>query len=57
MVRKHLEAQGEKLEVVEDPEAGYFGMKVDDRSLTPGENARLGAIRYDEWARHAVAVH
>src|SRR5688572_16623746 len=55
MVRKHLEASGEKLEVIEDPEAGYFGMKVDNRSLTPGENPRLGSICCDEWARQAMA--
>lgn len=56
IVRKHLEAQGEKLEVIEDPRAAYFGIKVDDHSLTPGDHPKLGVIRYDDWARQALAV-
>jgi uncharacterized protein YbjT (DUF2867 family) len=56
MVRKHLEATGEKREVIEDPAAGYFGTVVDDHSLTPGENPRLGSIRYDKWLGQGTAL-
>jgi uncharacterized protein YbjT (DUF2867 family) len=42
-------------QVVTDPEAGYFGGRVDDRSLVPGDNPRLGAIRLDDWIDQSAA--
>ena len=56
LVRRHLEATGDKREVIEDLQAGYFGTFVDDTSLTPGANPRLGSIRYDEWLSQALAA-
>jgi uncharacterized protein YbjT (DUF2867 family) len=35
--------------IVSDPSAGYFGAKVDDRSLTPDDNAQLGKTHYEDW--------
>lgn len=35
--------------VIADPDAAYFGVKLDDRSLVPGPNPRLGATRFDWW--------
>jgi uncharacterized protein YbjT (DUF2867 family) len=36
-------------EVVRDPEARYFGGRVEERSLVPLGEARLGHIGLDEW--------
>lgn len=36
-------------QVVTDPQAPYFGLTVDDRSLMPGPDARLGSITLDWW--------
>ena len=36
-------------QVVTDPHATYFGLELDDRSLTPGANPHLGATRFEDW--------
>src|SRR5438477_2016262 len=33
--------------------AGYFGGRVEERSLVPLGEARLGRITLDEWLRHS----
>ena len=48
-VRKHLQGTHDSREVIEDADALYFGVKIDDQSLTPANGARLGTIRFDEW--------
>jgi quercetin dioxygenase-like cupin family protein len=35
--------------VVTDAKAGYFGIAVNDESLVPGGNPRLGTTRFEEW--------
>ena len=42
--------------MIADARAGYFGAPVDDQSLTPGDNARIGATRFDDWLRQSVAA-
>jgi uncharacterized protein YbjT (DUF2867 family) len=49
-----LQARGDARTVVSDPDAGYFGGAVDDRSLTPGNDPsvnehRYGTTRFEEW--------
>jgi hypothetical protein len=39
----------------EDPDARYFGGRVEARSLVPLGEARLGRIGFDEWLRRAKA--
>jgi len=49
IVRKALRDSKPPLQVIGDPEAPYFGAKLDDRSLVPAGSARLGRLRFDEW--------
>jgi uncharacterized protein YbjT (DUF2867 family) len=35
--------------VIADIHARYFGILLDDRSLTPGDNPRIGPTRFTEW--------
>src|SRR3954465_8141744 len=49
LVRQFLPATGDARTVVTDPKALYFGIAVDDRSLTPGDNPRLGPTRFADW--------
>lgn len=35
--------------VVTDPDAEYFGVKLDDNSLIPGPDAKLGSTKFDWW--------
>jgi uncharacterized protein YbjT (DUF2867 family) len=55
LVRQFLSASGDTRQVVTDPQAGYFGTPVDDRSLTPGANPRLGPTRFADWLSRSVA--
>jgi uncharacterized protein YbjT (DUF2867 family) len=55
LARRHLRANDDPRQVTTDTAATYFGTPVDDRSLTPDANPRLGPTRYDDWlSRHAV---
>ena len=49
LVRQFLSATGDARTVITDPLALYYGIAVDDRSLTPGANPRLGPTRFADW--------
>jgi len=49
LVQRYLRAVGDPRTVVADAQAPYFGLQLDDRSLTPGDNPRLGAIDFETW--------
>ena len=49
LIRRGLDAQNDPREVVADPEARYFGAKLSELTLVPGEGARLGETRFDDW--------
>ncbi|MGN6808918.1 MAG: SDR family oxidoreductase [Trinickia sp.] len=53
IIARYLKAVGDVREVVRDPEARYFGGVVEERSLVPLGEARLGRIGFDEWCRSA----
>jgi uncharacterized protein YbjT (DUF2867 family) len=55
-VARYLKAVGDPREVVRDPEARYWGGRVEERSLVPLGEARLGRIRLDEWLRRSHAA-
>jgi uncharacterized protein YbjT (DUF2867 family) len=55
IVARYLKAVGDPREVVRDPAAGYFGGRVEERSLVPLGEARLGHIGLDEWLRRSQA--
>ena len=55
IVARYLKAVGDPREVVSDPEARYFGGRVEERSLVPLGEARLGRIGLDEWLRRSPA--
>jgi len=54
-VARYLKALSDPREVVRDPEARYFGGRVEERSLVPLGEARLGRIGLDEWLRRSQA--
>jgi len=55
IVARYLKSVGDPREVVSDPEARYFGGRVEERSLVPLGEARLGRIGLDEWLRRSQA--
>jgi uncharacterized protein YbjT (DUF2867 family) len=48
---RFLAATGDRRQVIADVHARYFGAKLNDRSLTPGDGARLGSTRFEDWLR------
>ena len=53
IIARYLKAVGDPRNVVRDPEARYFGGRVEERSLVPLGEARLGRIGLDEWLRRS----
>jgi len=49
LVRQFLSANGDARMVITDASATYYGINVNDQSLTPGENPRLGTTRFSDW--------
>ena len=51
LVREALKGRNDPREVVTDPDARYYGINPSERTLLPGDGARLGKIRFEEWQR------
>jgi uncharacterized protein YbjT (DUF2867 family) len=55
IIARYLKAIGDPRKVVSDPEARYWGGRVEELSLVPLGEARLGRIGLDEWVRRSQA--
>jgi uncharacterized protein YbjT (DUF2867 family) len=55
LVRRRLATLKDPREVVADPNALYSGAKLNERTLVPGENARLGETRFETWLTQPAA--
>ena len=53
LVGRFLSATHDPRAVIADAKAGYFGIAVNDQSLTPGENPRIGPTRFEDWLGRA----
>ena len=49
LVARYLKASGDARAVVVDPEARYFGARLEDGSLVSDNNPRLGRIGFEAW--------
>jgi uncharacterized protein YbjT (DUF2867 family) len=56
IVARYLRTVGDPRQVVADPNAGYWGGRVEEQSLVPLGEARLGRIGLDEWLRRSPAA-
>ena len=58
LVRQFLAARKDPREVIADPHASYYGVELSERTLLPGDDARLGETRLAEWIKHfALGAH
>jgi uncharacterized protein YbjT (DUF2867 family) len=55
LVRRFLRITRDSRKVVPDVHARYFGVALNDQSLTPGENPRLGSIGFEAWLEQSMA--
>ena len=54
LVGRFLSATHDPRTVITDAGAGYFGIDVNDRSLTPGDRPRIGATRFGDWLSRTI---
>ena len=55
LVRRRLVSLKDPREVVADANARYGGARVSERTLLPGNNARLGETRFETWLTQPAA--
>jgi uncharacterized protein YbjT (DUF2867 family) len=49
VARRLLNANDDPRQVTADVHARYFGVELDDRSLIPGDDARIAPTRFEDW--------
>jgi uncharacterized protein YbjT (DUF2867 family) len=54
LVRRFLSATRDARKVTTDVHARYFGIEVNDQSLTPGDNPRIGPTRFEDWLSRSI---
>ena len=54
LVRQFLSAHRDARKVTTDVHALYFGIELNDQSLTPGDNPRLGPTRFEDWLKRSI---
>jgi uncharacterized protein YbjT (DUF2867 family) len=52
LIRKGLSIAGDPREVVADPESRYFGARLHERTLIPGDDALIFQTRFEDWIAH-----
>jgi uncharacterized protein YbjT (DUF2867 family) len=55
LVRRFLSAKRDARKVTTDVHALYFGIELNDKSLTPGDNPRIGTTRFEEWLNRSTS--
>ena len=54
LVGRFLRATKDPREVVTDIHARYFGLEVNDQTLTPGLNPRIGPTFFEDWLSRSI---
>jgi uncharacterized protein YbjT (DUF2867 family) len=55
LVRRFLSAKQDSRQVVTDVHARYYGVELNDQSLTPGDNPRIAPTRFEDWLSRSIA--
>ena len=55
LVRQGLATWKDSREVVNDPHARYYGIKVSERTLLPGDDVRVAETRFETWLTQPTA--
>jgi len=57
LIRGVLRARQDPRQVIADAHARYFGIAPSERTLLPGDDARLGTTHFDDWFRNTTSPH
>jgi hypothetical protein len=49
LVQRYLSKTGDARQVLSDSTARYYGLVLNDQSLTPAANPRLGSTTFEVW--------
>lgn len=49
LIRRSLRARNDPRQVVADPNARYYGVVLSERTLVPGDGARIAPTRFADW--------
>jgi uncharacterized protein YbjT (DUF2867 family) len=55
LVRRFLSAHHDERQVTADVHAPYFGAELDERSLIPGDDARIAPTRFEDWLSRSAS--
>jgi uncharacterized protein YbjT (DUF2867 family) len=55
LVRRRLASLKDSREVIADPNALYSGARLSEKTLVPGDGARLGETRFETWLTQPAA--
>jgi uncharacterized protein YbjT (DUF2867 family) len=55
LIRRVFSQRGDPRQVITDPNARYYGVKLGERTLVPDNGARLAEIRFDDWLGQTAA--
>jgi uncharacterized protein YbjT (DUF2867 family) len=55
LVRRGLAEWKDSRQVIADPQARYYGIAVSEKTLVPGDDARLGDTTFENWLRKSAA--
>lgn len=53
LVQRYLQATGDPRTVVADKASRYFGADLDEGTLVPEGEARLGSVRFEDWMQQS----
>jgi uncharacterized protein YbjT (DUF2867 family) len=54
LVSRFLRINKDPRQVITDTHASYFGVELNDQSLIPGKNPRIGSIRFEDWLNQSI---
>ncbi len=54
LIRLDLAARKDPREAITDPQGRYYGIKVTENTLIPGDAARLGGAHFEDWLNQST---
>jgi uncharacterized protein YbjT (DUF2867 family) len=57
LIQRVLDANGDARRVIADERARYFGAKLEEGSLVPGDDAHIAPTRFEDWLERNMVEH